>query len=207
MYEKYVKRFFDIIIASFCLLFVLPILLTLILVLFLATKGNPLFFQLRPGKKGRLFTILKFKTMNDNKNSEGNLLPDDARLTKLGLFIRKTSLDELPQLVNVIKGDMSLIGPRPLLPEYISYYNEFQKKRHNVRPGITGLAQVNGRNAISWSKKFEYDLYYVNNISFFLDIKIIIKSFKKVFFRHGINNQGHVTMPTFIDYCKNKKND
>ena len=207
MYEKYVKRFFDLIIASFCLLFFLPILLTLILGLFLATKGNPLFFQLRPGKKGRLFTILKFKTMNDKKNSDGNLLPDYARLTKLGLFIRKTSLDELPQLINVIKGDMSLIGPRPLLPEYLSYYNEFQKKRHDVRPGITGLAQVNGRNAISWSKKFEYDLFYVNNISFILDIKIIIKSFKKVFLRHGINNQGHVTMPTFIDYCKNNKND
>jgi lipopolysaccharide/colanic/teichoic acid biosynthesis glycosyltransferase len=165
--------------------------------LYIVNQGKPFFFQLRPGLNGAIFKIIKFKTMNDKKDVNGNLLSDAERLTKIGVFVRKTSLDELPQLLNVIKGNMSLIGPRPLLPEYLLLYNDFQIKRHNVKPGITGWAQVNGRNAISWEKKFEYDVWYVNNISFVLDVKIFFLTLKKVFVKEGINMDGQVTTEVF----------
>src|SRR5690606_31873546 len=148
-----------------------------------ANNGRPFFLQPRPGKGGEVFKIIKFKTMNDKKDADGNLLSDAERLTPIGAFIRKTSLDEIPQLINVLKGDMSLIGPRPLLVQYLPLYNEFQKRRHEVRPGMTGWAQVNGRNTISWDKKFEYDVWYVDHLSFLLDMKILLLTIKKVFVR------------------------
>lgn len=159
------------------------------ILLILANKGSPFFFQQRPGKNEKIFKIIKFKTMNDAKDSDGNLLPDAERLTKVGNFIRKTSLDEIPQLINVIKGDMSLIGPRPLLISYLDLYDEFEKQRHNVRPGITGWAQVNGRNAIDWETKFKLDVYYVENLSFWLDIKIALKTIKNVLISKDISIQ------------------
>ena len=155
-------------------------------------KGNPFFTQERPGKNEKIFKIIKYKTMNDNKDSNGNLLTDLERLNSIGYYLRKYSLDELPQLINILKRDMSLIGPRPLLVEYLPFYDEIQKCRHNVRPGITGWAQVNGRNAISWEKKFEYDIFYVNNLSFLLDIKIIKLTILKVIKKEGINQNGKV---------------
>jgi lipopolysaccharide/colanic/teichoic acid biosynthesis glycosyltransferase len=165
--------------------------------LYIANQGKPFFFQARPGLNEKIFKIIKFKTMNDKKDTEGNLLPDAERLTPIGAFVRKTSLDEIPQLINVLKGDMSLIGPRPLLPEYLSLYSEMQRKRHLVRPGITGWAQVNGRNAISWEKKFELDVWYVKNLSFLLDIKILFLTLKKVVVREGISQTGQATMEMF----------
>jgi len=159
--------------------------------------SNPFFVQKRPGKGGNLFKVIKFKTMNENKDLNGNLLPDAERLTVVGKFIRKTSLDELPQLINVLKGDMSLVGPRPLLIQYLSLYNKEQARRHEVKPGITGWAQVNGRNAISWQQKFEYDVWYVDNMSFALDMKILFLTFKKVFKREGINQEGQATAEPF----------
>ena len=176
MYSNYLKRSIDFIAALLGLVILSPIFILVMLGLSIANNGKPFFFQLRPGKDERIFRIIKFKTMNDKKDEHGNLLPDAKRLTPIGKFIRKTSLDEIPQLINVLKGDMSLIGPRPLLPEYLPLYSEEQKKRHFVRPGITGWAQVNGRNAISWEKKFEYDVWYVEHISFSLDIKILFKT-------------------------------
>jgi lipopolysaccharide/colanic/teichoic acid biosynthesis glycosyltransferase len=169
----------------------------LIVFLAIANDGKPFFIQRRPGKNGKIFSIVKFKTMNDRKDADGNLLSDAERLTKVGSFVRKTSLDEIPQLINVVKGDMSLIGPRPLLVQYLPLYNDFQKNRHNVRPGITGWAQVNGRNAISWEKKFEYDVWYVNNISLILDIKIVLLTIKKVFISEGINADNVATTEPF----------
>lgn len=174
-----------------------PVLLVFILLLIIANSGKPFFFQKRPGKNGKLFTIIKFKTMNDKKDVNGNLLNDAVRLTKVGNFVRKTSLDEIPQLINVLIGDMSLIGPRPLLPEYLPLYNSEQKKRHLVRPGITGWAQVNGRNAISWQQKFEYDVWYVENLSFKLDVQIIIKTIKKVLNSDGIYAGSTIVMNRF----------
>ena len=165
--------------------------------LFFANDGKPFFFQLRPGKNGKIFKIIKFKTMTDKKDENGNLLPDADRLTKIGSFVRKTSLDEIPQLLNVIKGDMSLVGPRPLLPKYLELYNDFQRRRNEVKPGITGWAQVNGRNSISWEKKFEYDVWYVDNVSFLLDIKILIMTVLKVVKSEGINEQGQATSNEF----------
>ncbi|MUP46835.1 sugar transferase, partial [Gramella sp. BOM4] len=170
MYTKLIKPFFDFLIAFVGLILISPLLLVIILLLFFKNNGKPFFFQNRPGKNGKNFKIVKFKTMTDAKSKDGKLLPDEDRLTAVGKIVRKTSIDEVPQLLNVIKGDMSLIGPRPLLPEYLHLYSERQKKRHLVRPGITGWAQVNGRNAISWTQKFEYDVWYVENISFFLDL-------------------------------------
>tara|TARA_Y100000817_G_scaffold267996_1_gene224865 strand:- start:41 stop:511 length:471 start_codon:yes stop_codon:yes gene_type:complete len=152
---------------------------------------------MRPGKNERIFKIIKFKTMNDRKDANGNLLADEERLTKIGAFVRKTSLDEIPQLLNVIKGDMSLIGPRPLLVQYLPLYNDFQRQRHLIRPGITGWAQINGRNAISWNQKFEYDVWYVKNYSFLLDLKIVFLTIKKVFVREGISQEGTATMEVF----------
>ncbi len=180
MYKKFIKRIVDILIALMGLLLLSPIFILVTIGLYIANQGKPFFFQKRPGRNERIFSIIKFKTMNDKKDSEGNLLPDADRLTTIGGFVRKTSLDEIPQLINVLKGDMSLIGPRPLLISYLELYDDFEKQRHLVRPGITGWAQVNGRNAISWTKKFELDVYYVKNISFLLDCKIVFLTVKNV---------------------------
>jgi len=197
LYPKYIKRLFDFFCSSLALCALMPVFLIVTIFLFLANKGYPFFFQHRPGKNGRIFLLMKFKTMNDRKDANGNLLPDEKRITSFGNFIRKTSLDEIPQLINVIKGDMSLIGPRPLLVEYLSLYTARQKRRHELRPGITGWAQVNGRNAISWEKKFELDVWYVDNLSLKLDISILILTLKKIIKPEGISQQGHATMPFF----------
>lgn len=197
MYRKYLKRLLDFIASFFGLLLLSPVFVLVTLGLFFANGGKPFFFQARPGKGERIFKIVKFKTMNDKKDKNGDLLPDVERLTKIGSFVRKTSLDEIPQLINVLKGDMSLIGPRPLRTYYLPLYSEEQRKRHLVRPGITGWAQVNGRNAISWKKKFELDVYYVNNISFGLDLKIFFLTIKKVFIREGISQEGQATVEPF----------
>lgn len=185
LYKNHLKRSIDFIAALLSVLVLLPLYLTIIIILFFQNKGTPFFKQKRPGLRQKEIYVLKFKTMTDKKGLDGKLLPDAQRVTKIGKVLRKTSLDELPQLINVIKGDMSLIGPRPLLFEYIPLYREDQVRRHEVRPGITGLAQVNGRNAISWTKKFEYDVLYVNNISFTLDFKIFLLTIKKVFLRQN----------------------
>jgi lipopolysaccharide/colanic/teichoic acid biosynthesis glycosyltransferase len=197
MYKKIIKPVFDFTLSSIGFLILSPLFILITIFLFIANSGKPFFVQPRPGKNGKIFKLIKFKTMNDKKDKEGNLLPDEKRLTKIGKFVRKTSLDEIPQLLNVIKGDMSLIGPRPLLVEYLPLYNDFQKRRHEVKPGITGWAQVNGRNAISWEKKFELDLWYVDNISFLLDIKILFLTLKKVIKSEGISSATAVTMEKF----------
>lgn len=197
MYRSFLKRLLDFIIGLLGLLILSPIFIIVTIGLYFANDGKPFFFQARPGLKEKIFKIIKFKTMNDKKDPMGNLLSDAERLTPIGAFVRKFSLDELPQLINVLKGDMSLIGPRPLLPQYLSLYNENQKRRHNVRPGITGWAQVNGRNAISWSKKFELDVWYVDNISFATDLKVFFTTFKKVFKSEGISQDGQATMEVF----------
>jgi hypothetical protein len=197
MYKIHIKSITDFCISLLLLIVASPILILITLLLFFSNKGKPFFFQLRPGKNDKIFKIIKFKTMNDKKESEGNLLSDAKRLTKVGAFVRKTSLDEIPQLINVIKGDMSLIGPRPLLPEYLPLYNDFQKRRHEVKPGITGWAQVNGRNLISWQQKFDYDIWYVENISFLLDCKIVFLTIKKVFKREGISAENSVSAEAF----------
>ena len=197
MYKTYLKRLLDLVLSFMGLLALSPILLLVILLLSIANNGKPFFFQMRPGLNGHLFKIIKFKTMNDKKDTNGNLLNDDQRLTKVGSFVRKTSLDEIPQLINVLKGDMSLIGPRPLLPEYLPLYNDEQKKRHNVRPGITGWAQVNGRNTINWQQKFEYDVWYVQHLSFKLDVKILIQTFQKVLKSEGIYASSTIVMNRF----------
>lgn len=197
MYNLFLKRLVDFIGALIGLILLSPAFFIVIIGLFFANKGKPFFFQERPGKGGRIFKIVKFKTMNNKKDEFGNLLPDAERLTAIGSFVRKTSLDEIPQLINVLKGDMSLIGPRPLLVQYLSLYDAHQTRRHEVRPGITGWAQVNGRNAISWQQKFEYDVWYVDNISLILDLKILFLTLKKVFVREGISAEGHVTIEPF----------
>lgn len=197
MYQKYFKRLLDFSIAFFGLAILAPIFLIVTIGLYFANHGKPFFFQVRPGLNDKLFKIIKFKTMNDKIDANGVLFPDSDRLTTIGSFVRKTSLDELPQLINVLKGDMSLIGPRPLLPQYLSLYNQTQKRRHNVRPGITGWAQVNGRNAISWSKKFELDVWYVDNLSLILDVKIFFLTIKKVFVREGITAENQATTEAF----------
>ena len=196
-YRKVLKPFLDFIIALAGFIILLPVFIILVLLLLIANNGKPFFFQLRPGLHGRIFKVIKFKTMNDKKDANGNLLPDADRLTGVGKFIRKTSLDEIPQLLNVIKGDMSLVGPRPLLVEYLPLYNEQQKKRHEVKPGITGWAQVNGRNAIGWEQKFEFDVWYIDHLSFLLDVKTIWLTFKKVFKSEGINSDSVATMEKF----------
>jgi len=187
MYKNFFKPIFDITSALIGLVLLFPIFFVVTVFLFFANDGKPFFFQLRPGKGGKIFKIIKFKTMNDRKDAQDNLLPDDQRLTKVGEFVRKTSLDEIPQLLNVIVGDMSIVGPRPLLTSYLNLYSDFQNRRHEVKPGITGWAQVNGRNAISWNKKFELDVWYVDNISFLLDIKILFMTVIKVIKSDGIN--------------------
>lgn len=187
----------DFIFVVLGLTLISPIFIIITICLCFANKGKPFFVQLRPGKNEKIFKIFKFKTMNDKKDLFGNFLSDEERLTKIGKIVRKTSLDEIPQLFNVLIGDMSLIGPRPLLVEYLPLYNDFQKQRHNIRPGITGWAQVNGRNAISWKQKFEYDIWYVKNVSFYLDIKIFFKTFYKVIKRQDINTAGVATTTRF----------
>lgn len=197
MYRNIIKPFFDLLIALIVLILISPVLLVVIILLAIANDGKPFFFQKRPGKSGKIFSIVKFKTMTDATDGDGNLLPDADRLTRVGSFVRKTSIDEIPQLFNVLKGDMSIIGPRPLLPQYLTIYNAFQRRRHEVRPGITGWAQVNGRNAISWTKKFEYDVWYVENISFLLDLRIIFMTIKKVIISEGINTENMATTEPF----------
>ncbi|QBN19828.1 sugar transferase [Flavobacterium nackdongense] len=197
MYKSVFKPIFDFCLALLGLFILSPMLVLVTVLLYFANNGLPFFCQVRPGKNGRLFKIIKFKTMNDKKDAMGNLLSDGHRLTKIGKLVRKTSLDEVPQLLNVIKGDMSLIGPRPLLPEYLPLYDSLQARRHEVKPGITGWAQVNGRNAISWQQKFEYDVWYVDNISFLLDLKIVLLTVKKVFMSEGINGIGQITTKAF----------
>lgn len=197
MYKNYIKRLIDFVVAFFGLLILSPVFIIVTIGLYFANDGKPFFFQARPGLKEKIFNIIKFKTMNDRKDIHGNLLSDAERLTPIGSFVRKTSLDELPQLINVLKGDMSLIGPRPLLPQYLPLYSSVQRRRHNVRPGITGWAQVNGRNAISWTKKFELDVWYVDNLSFITDVKVFVTTFKKVFNREGVNKEGQATTEAF----------
>lgn len=196
MYKKGFKRLIDVTAAVLVLIFFSPLFIGVYLLLMLS-QNSAFFTQDRPGKNGKVFKLIKFKSMSDKRDAQGNLLPDAERLTKVGKWVRSTSLDELPQLINVLKGDMSLIGPRPLLIKYLPLYSETQKRRHEVKPGITGWAQVNGRNAISWDKKFEYDVWYVDHLSFLLDCKIVWKTIKKVIIREGISSDTSVTMEPF----------
>ncbi len=197
MYTSIAKPFFDFISALIGLVVLSPVFIIVTLFLTIANNGKPFFFQLRPGKNSKIFKIVKFKTMNDKKDANGDLLSDAERLTAIGAFVRRTSLDEIPQLINVLKGDMSIIGPRPLLTTYMHLYNDFQNRRHEVKPGITGWAQVNGRNGISWDKKFEYDVWYVDHISFILDLKILFKTIAKVLKSEGINSENAATIEPF----------
>ncbi|TNE80903.1 MAG: sugar transferase [Bacteroidetes bacterium] len=197
MYRSFFKRFFDVLISFSALVVSSPVIVVLMLLLALYNRGSVFFFQNRPGKGAKIFKLIKFKTMRDIKDVKGDLLPDFQRVTPLGNFVRKSSLDELPQLFNVLLGDMSLIGPRPLLIKYLPLYTPEQHRRHELRPGITGWAQVNGRNSISWAKKFEYDVFYVDNYSFLFDIKIIFLTLKKVFQREGVNVSSTQTMESF----------
>lgn len=193
VYLNFVKPMLDFMVALTAFLIFLPVFLLVAGILWITYRENPFFFQTRPGKKGKLFEIIKFKTMSNARDEEGNLLPDAERLTGIGKFIRKTSLDEIPQLLNVIKGDMSLVGPRPLLPEYLDLFTEEERKRHWVKPGITGWAAVNGRNAISWKRKFQFDIWYVEHVSFILDMKILLRTFVKVIRSEGINMENVAT--------------
>jgi len=198
IYLHGIKPVADFTVALIVFTIASPVFLVLVILLLFANDGKPFFFQSRPGRNGKIFKVVKFKTMNDKKDKDGNLLPDADRLTKVGLFIRKTSLDEIPQLINVIKRDMSIVGPRPLLVEYLPRYSEEQQRRHEVLPGITGWAQVNGRNAISWKQKFEYDVWYVDHVSFWLDVRILFLTIKKVFVSEGINSATSATMEKFM---------
>lgn len=186
IYRNFLKRLFDLLASGAGLIIALPAIIVIWVVLFIANSGKPLFYQVRPGKNTRLFKIIKFRTMNNRKDANGNLLSDRQRLTRAGNIIRKTSLDELPQLINVLKGDMSLVGPRPLLVRYLPFYTVEEQLRHSVRPGITGLAQINGRNNLTWEKRLGYDVQYARNLSFFLDMKIIFLTVKKVFLSKDI---------------------
>jgi undecaprenyl phosphate N,N'-diacetylbacillosamine 1-phosphate transferase len=197
VYRKYLKRFFDFTLSLLLLIITSPLIVTISIILYFTNNGKIFFIQPRPGKNENIFFIIKFRTMNEKVNNNGELLPDNERITRIGNFIRKTSIDELPQLINVLKGDLSFIGPRPLLVDYLPLYNDFQRRRHEVKPGITGWAQVNGRNAISWQKKFEYDIWYVDNICFLLDVKIIFLTIKKIFLAENINTSDTTTMVRF----------
>jgi len=197
VYKFFLKRVIDFLIALIGLILLSPVFIVVMVLLYFANQGKPFFLQARPGLNEKIFNIIKFKTMNDKKDGQGNYLPDSERLTRIGSFIRQTSLDELPQLINVLKGDMALIGPRPLLPQYLSLYNESQKRRHNIRPGITGWAQVNGRNAISWTMKFELDIWYIDNVSFATDCKVMFLTLKKVIKKEGINQADQATVEAF----------
>ncbi|GMQ27752.1 sugar transferase [Algoriphagus confluentis] len=197
MYPNHGKRALDLIIASLMLLLLSPLFLILLVILSFHHRGTPFFYQERPGINSRIFYILKFKTMRDGLDAEGNSLPDEKRITELGKFVRRSSLDELPQLINVIRGDMSLVGPRPLLKEYLILYSQEQSRRHAVRPGVTGWAQINGRNAISWQRKFAYDTWYVDHVSLTLDLKILFITLWNVIRGKGVSQQGHVTVGRF----------
>ena len=198
MYSCFLKRFIDFVVVFLVLAIIWPILLSIAIWLHFANKGAAAFFtQERPGKHGEIFKVIKFKTMTDERDENGNLLPDEKRLTKIGKFVRSTSIDELPQLINVLKGDMSLIGPRPLRTYYLPLYSKEQMRRHEVRPGITGWAQINGRNNLSWTKKFELDVWYVDHCSFYLDLKIVFITIRKVFIREGISKEGEATTAPF----------
>jgi len=198
MYKHFFKRFFDFWISLIALICISPILIVVYVLLTFLNKGaGALFFQERPGLHGKIFKVIKFKTMTDERDAQGNLLPDEERLTKVGRFVRSTSIDELPQLINVLKGDMALIGPRPLLVQYLPLYSPEQARRHEVRPGISGWAQCHGRNAISWTEKFKLDVWYVDHVSLLTDIEIILITIKKVFLRDGINSENDATMEDF----------
>ncbi len=197
LYKSVLKKVIDFILASVAFILLVPLFIITVILLFVVNNGAVFFTQQRPGKDEIPFNLIKFKTMNDKKDSQGNLLSDSQRLTAIGSWVRKLSLDEIPQLLNVIKGDMSLIGPRPLLMEYLPLYNESQKQRHNMKPGITGWAQVNGRNTLEWEKKFEYDVWYVKHCSFWLDIKILFMTVFKVVKIEGISSESSVTMEKF----------
>ena len=197
MYKRYIKRILDILLTSIVLIILFPVM-PVLAVLVRIKLGSPVIFkQERPGKNGKIFTMYKFRTMTDERDKNGELLPDEVRLTKFGRFLRSTSLDELPELVNIIKGDMSITGPRPLLVEYLPLYSEEQNRRHEVRPGLTGLAQVRGRNAVTWSERFKADVEYVDSMSFPLDVKIVFATVKVVFSRSGVSAEGHATMESF----------
>ena len=202
MYKHFFKRFLDIVLSLLALICLSPVLLIVTLLLYIANEGAGAFFlQERPGYKGRIFKVIKFKTMNDKRDENGKLLLDTLRITKVGKFVRSTSMDELPQLINVLKGDMSLIGPRPLLVKYLPLYSKEQMRRHDVRPGITGWAQCHGRNAMTWKKKFEYDVWYVDHLSFMTDLKVIFYSIKTVFAREGINGENEESSrPTMEEF-------
>ncbi len=197
MYAKGFKRIIDFIVAFVAVGLLFPVFIVLIIVGALAMKGNPFFTQSRPGKDEKIFKLIKFRTMTCEKDADGNLLPDEDRLTSYGQFLRSTSLDELPEIINILKGDMSLVGPRPLLVQYLPLYNQKQKRRHEVRPGLTGLAQISGRNAITWEQKFDKDIEYIDNITFIGDIKIIIMTALKVLKREGISQENNATMEFF----------
>jgi len=197
MYAKFFKRVIDFTLSLIALIVLSPILLILVIVTAIAMKGNPFFTQCRPGKDEKIFKLIKFRTMTNERDENGDLLPDDVRLNKFGKFLRSTSLDELPELLNILKGDMSIIGPRPLLVKYLPLYNEEQRRRHSVRPGLTGNAQANGRNALSWEDKFKLDIEYVDNLSFAFDVKIILDTVKAVLRRDGISSESSVTMEEF----------
>lgn len=197
MYPKYIKRILDFLLSLCALLVLSPVLMVLTVLTWLKMKGNPFFTQLRPGKDEKIFRLIKFRTMTCETDEHGNLLPDEKRLTKYGRFLRSTSLDELPELINILKGDMSIVGPRPLLVKYLPLYSEEQRHRHDVRPGLTGYAQVNGRNAISWEEKFRLDVEYVRNISFLMDMKIVFGTIGKIFKREGISSETSATMEEF----------
>lgn len=206
MYKKYYKRVIDFIISLILIILLSPLLILAIIVLWISNQGKPFFFQQRPGKNCKIFTIMKLKTMNDKKDDKGNLFPDERRLTKVGVFIRKTSLDEIPQLINVLKGDMSLIGPRPLLVSYLPFYVDEERLRHSVRPGITGLAQINGRNTVSWDKRLAFDVEYVKNISFKNDIFIVLNSIMVVLFSKGVSVDPTILMKDLNDERKHPDN-
>jgi undecaprenyl phosphate N,N'-diacetylbacillosamine 1-phosphate transferase len=197
MYRHFFKRLFDLLLSLTGLLIASPLFVLITFLLTIANSGHPFFTQTRPGKNARLFKVIKFKTMNEKKDATGNLLPPAKRITPVGRFIRSTSLDEIPQLINVIKGDMSLVGPRPLRVEYLPLYSDFQARRHEVKPGITGWAQVNGRNTLDWDKRFEMDVWYVDNQSFLLDMKILFLTFYKVIKKDGINQSEQLPMEPF----------
>jgi len=206
MYINCFKRLIDILLSSIALIILSPVIL--ITAVMVRTKlGSPVIFkQQRPGKDEKIFMMYKFRTMTDARGEDGELLPDEIRLTKFGKFLRSASLDELPELYNIMKGDMSIIGPRPLLVQYLSYYNEFQKRRHEVRPGLTGLAQINGRNATTWDERFQFDIQYIDNMSFIQDVKIFFITIGKVFKREGIASETSATMESFVDYIKTTNN-
>ncbi len=197
MYRNFFKRFFDFFLSLAALIVLAPVFLVLIILGFKNMKGNPFFTQERPGKDGKIFKLIKFRSMSEEKDKDGNYLPDDVRLNSYGKKLRASSLDELPELINILKGDMAIVGPRPLLVQYLPLYNEEQRHRHDVRPGLTGLAQVNGRNLLSWADKFRYDIEYVNNITLIGDIKIILKTVKNVLSHEGINGEGSSTVEYF----------